>query len=559
MSRTDAEINLKSSEIFQLGDFTFSLKTKELKNRTGKSVGLRSQSADVLVHLCEKAGQVVGKESLIEDVWPDTFVTDDSLIQCVADIRRAIGDSDHKVVQTLPKKGYKLIAEPAEAVSTHGAPLPSTDEAATTTSRRPLFASLLVLITVAAIGWYTFQGARTDTNEPFDGVPTIAVLPFDDFSAGADKGYLSDAIAEGIITELARSKLFKVIARNSSFRYREASTDVRTIGKELGSEYILEGSQQKNGAKLRVTVQLIDAVSGEHLWVHTYDQEIGDLFGVQDQIIRTVADRIGYRIERPVPGSNPNKVSALHYHLAGLAFIRSGFNEENNAKLFELNQLAIEADPDAQYGYVGAAHYYRHAAMFGWHGLDRDKALQDGFASARKALAIAPDDSEVHYVLARLYSETGDVDAALASYAKAIELNPSASNYLVGSTTTLLYLGRTDEAIARLKTAMGIDPFHPDWYHWQMGWALWEKDNCKGALAAMQRMNKISKGAHRMLSGIYACLGEVQKAREAYKVFYSDAKEPTISEQREEWKDTWTAQGSLDRWLDHMRVAGMKE
>ena len=106
---------------------------------------------------------------------------------------------------------------------------------------------------------------------------------------------------------------------------------------------------------------------------------------------------------------------------------------------------------------------------------------------------------------------------------------------------------------------MGIDPFHEDWYHWQMGWALWEIEDCQGALDSMLRMKKIRRGAHRMLAGIHACLGNVEEAQAAYKVFYAEANEPTISEQRAEWIDIWTAPGSLERFLDHMRIAGMKD
>lgn len=547
MSRKADEIDPKTPDIFRIGDFAFSTVTRELRDRAGEIVPLRSQSSDVLAELCASAGQVVPKETLIAAVWPDTFVTDDSLIQCIADIRRAIGDDEHKIVQTLPKKGYLLTAVPdvPGAMAAH----PS-----------PRFARLAALsfMAPAIIAIALFLGWRDDES-PFDDIPTIAVLPFDDFSAGDDKGYLSDAIAEGLITELARGRYFRVIARNSSFRYRGTNTDVRQIGAELGAEYVLEGSKQKNGDRLRVTVQLVDAQSGDHVWANTYDQPIGDLFVVQDRIIRTVADRVGNRIERPVPGTDPDKVSALHYMLTGIATIRSDFNEENSAKAYGYYRQAIAADPDAPYGYVGSAHYYREAAVFGWHGLDREEALEEGLRLARRAIDIDPTYSGAHYVLARLLTETGDIDAANAGFSKAIELDPSASNYLVASTTPLLYIGETDLAIERLKEAMGIDPFHPDWYHWQMGWALWEKEDCAGALAAMRRMNKIPKGAQRMLAGIHACLGNVEEARAAYKVYYADAREPTISEQRAEWENIWTAPGSLDRWLDHMRIAGMKE
>jgi TolB-like protein/DNA-binding winged helix-turn-helix (wHTH) protein len=545
MSRTDAEIVTKNSEIVELGEFVFVLKTKELQRVGGNTVELRSQSTEVLAFLANRIGELVTKDELINAVWEGTFVTDDSLVQCIGDIRRALEDETRKIVETIPRKGYRLnaVSRPKD--------LPGVQ------STRWIIAAGIAIIAVAAVLWSVlWQPALPHGDEK----PRIAVLAFDDFSVGQDEGYLSDAIAEGIITELARFKLMEVVARNSSFHFRGSETDIRKIGEALGAHYLLEGSQQKSGDKLKVTVQLIEASNGTHLWAHTYNQEIGDLFAVQDTIVKTVADRVGLHVEGPVPGTDPDRVTALNLHLQAVAIMRSNFNEQAISDVMALSEKAITADPNAVYGYVGLAHSYRAIGNFGWLGFPSDDAYALGLEAAATALKIDPDHPEVHYILARLHAEIpGHRKEAMASFEKAIDLNPSASNYLAASTTPLLYAGQTEEAIERLKQAMGIDPFHQSWYHWQMGWALWELNDCEGALASMLRMDKIRKGAHRMLAGIYACLGEVEKAQAAYGVFYEDSDEPTIAEQREEWKDIWTAPGSLDRWLEHMRIAGMDE
>jgi len=221
-------------------------------------------------------------------------------------------------------------------------------------------------------------------------IPRIAVLPFDDFSVGSDKGYFSDAIAEGLITEMARYRKFEVIAKNSSFKYRDTPTDARKIGHELGVHYILEGSQQKIGDKLNVSVRLINAQRESNIWTHTYKMEVGDLFIVQDKIINTVANRVGSHLEKP-----------------GVEAIRSDFNVESNEKLMHYSKLAIEADPTAHYGYLGLAFAYRHAATFSWHGLEKKEAQALGFENARKALNIEPNDADVHYSLARLHADAG--------------------------------------------------------------------------------------------------------------------------------------------------------
>jgi TolB-like protein/predicted Zn-dependent protease len=390
-------------------------------------------------------------------------------------------------------------------------------------------------------------------------VPKIAVLPFEDFSAGADKGYLSDAVAEGIITELSRSKTYAVIARNSSFRYRDQPVDARQIGDELGVDYLLEGSQQKIGDRLKVTAQLLDAHDGSHLWANTYNRQIGDLFVVQEEIIRTLADRVGQRIERPLPMSDAAQVSALHYALMGFAEIEKDFSAAGNELLRQFALKAIEADPNAQFGYIGLAWHYRNAAGFGWHEYNRDEALTRAAEYADKAILLAPDDAEAHNIRARIHTEVGEIEEALARSDQAIALNPSNSDILVGSTDALLYVGRTDEAIDRIEQAKGLDPFHPDWFHWQMSWALYEKDDCGAALTAMRKMSRIPSGAHRMLAGIHACLGNQREAREALAVFLQNSPGESISEERRKWKEIWTAPGSLDRWIEHMRFAGLPE
>ncbi|NGO50314.1 winged helix-turn-helix domain-containing tetratricopeptide repeat protein [Allomesorhizobium camelthorni] len=558
MSRTASEIEPKSAETITFGGFVFLTKSKQLRTVEGKAVDLRSQSAEVLSVLAARPGEIVSKDALMQAVWADTFVTDDSLTQCIADIRRALGDDEHVIVQTLPKRGYRLNADPLDTVDPNAAA--GTERARSRFSRRGFILVAIVLVAAAIGAYYGAQMWPSATVRSTD-MSRIAVLPFEEFSTGADKGYLSDAVAEGIITELARSKTYAVIARNSSFRYRGQPIDVRQIGDELGVDYLLEGSQQKIGDRLKVTAQLLNAHDGSHVWANTYNREIGDLFVVQEEIIRTLADRVGRRIERPLPKSDAAQVSALHYHLMGIVEIRKDFSATGNELLRQLNLKAIEADPDSQFGYIGLAWFYRNDAIFGWHEQEhnRDEALKRAAEYADKAILLAPDDAEAHQIRASIHTEAGEFEQALARYDQAIALNPSNSDILVHSTDPLLYVGRTDEAIERIELAMGIDPFHADWFHWQMGWALWEKNDCGAALTAMRKMSRIPIGAHRMLAGIHACLGNEQEAKEALAVFLQNSPGQSISQERREWEKIWIAPGSLNRWIEHMRIAGLPE
>ncbi|TIS60768.1 MAG: tetratricopeptide repeat protein [Mesorhizobium sp.] len=555
MSRKTPEIDPKSAETITFGGFVFLTKRRELWTAEGKAIDLRSQSAEVLSTLAARAGEIVSKDALMQAVWPDTFVTEDSLTQCIADIRRALGEDAHAIVETFPKRGYRLNADPSAAGSGAAA---GAERAKSPFPRAGFILAALVLV-VAAIGaYYGAEIWRATPVRPSD-MPRIAVLPFEDFSTGADKGYLSDAVAEGIITDLARSKTYAVIARNSSFRYRDKPTDARRIGDELGVDYLLEGSQQKIGDRLKVSAQLLDAHDGSHLWANSYDREIGDLFVVQEEIIRTIAERVWHRIERPWPQSDAARVSALHYYLMGFVEIDKDFSAAGTALLRQYSLKAIEADPNSQFGYIGLSHSYRIDADYGWHEQDRDEGLKRAAEYADKAILLAPDDPESQWARARVHADAGEVEQALARFDQAIALNPSNSMILVSSTDSLVWVGRTDEAIDRIKRAMGIDPFYPDWFNWQMGWALYAKNDCGAALTWMRRMSRIPNGAYRTLAEIHACLGNEREAREALAVSLKDSPGESIHKLRKQWEKVYTAPGGLERWLKHMRIAGMPE
>jgi TolB-like protein/DNA-binding winged helix-turn-helix (wHTH) protein len=546
MSRIQAEIDPKTPEKVRIGTMVFDLVSRELRDQQGNLVDLRSQSAEVLALLAQHPGRVMAKEDIFSAVWPDTFVTDDSLVQCIADIRRVIGDDGHRVIQTHPRKGYRLVPTPAAAGSVPGP-----------TGRRTTIIAAVLVVVLAVVGVYTWPLQKIGKDG--DDRPVIAVLPFEDHSAGADRGYLSDAIAEGLITELARSRTYAVVARNSSFKYRGQATDVREIGRDLGVDYVLEGSQQKVGDRLQVNAQLIDARTGHHLWTNLYDRDIGDLFVVQEEIVRTLADRVGTRIERPLPVTSAARVSALHYHLLGIAEVRANMSAEGVATMREFALRAVAADPNSPFGHISLAWASRNDAVFGWNGADRDAALTQAEGYADRAIALDPDNSDAHFIRARLHEERGEWEQALQRYDRAIELNPSDSSVLNGSSSPLLYVGRTDEAIARIRQAMGVDPFHPDHFHWQMSWALWEKGDCDGAVREMQKMAPIPDPAQRMLAAALSCAGHSEAAREALAIFLRTSNQASLRGERERLEPLWAASGSLDRWIEDLRKAGMPE
>ena len=216
-----------------------------------REVGLRPKAFEILRCLAEKPQILITKDELFESVWRTAVVSDDTLTQCLSELRAAIGDRDRTVIKTVPRRGYVLavnvVREPSSAP-------------------QPNLAS--------------FAG------------PSVAVVPFVNLSSLRSQEFFCDGITEDIVTELSRFSELLVIDSNSSFQFKERTKDVRQIGRELGVGYVLKGSVRRQRNSVRVAAQLVDAASGLHRWGASYDRKLTDLFAVQDEIARSVASTI---------------------------------------------------------------------------------------------------------------------------------------------------------------------------------------------------------------------------------------------------------------------------
>jgi len=519
MSGNYPEKKAKLSETFRLGEFTFSLKSNELRDAANTIVRLRSQSADVLAHLVRRHGEVVSKAELFESVWAGASVTDDSLVQCISDIRRALNDSKHRIIQTSSKKGYA-----AQAVPVDVEPAP--------------------------------------TGLPLPPQLSIAVLAFDDYSVGEDKEYLSDAIAEGVTAELSRFPELFVIARNSSFSFRGTSTDVKEISHTLGVRYLLEGSQQKSGERLRVTVQLIDAVEGPHIWSEVYECDLNDLFAVQDDIVRKTVAAVARKIisfeGKKATKPKSSELTALLHSLKARQHFFS-FSPDGNEKARQANLAAVAADPTQPYGYVELAFVYINGYRWGWSPLSCADALKEARKAAQKAIELAPDYYDGHAAMACVHLQENDLDRAIARARRGLELNPNDTNGMANLADFLGYAGRTDEAEDLLLKAMRLDPLHPDWFKWNLAWIQWLKGSCDAALQTMNAMSEIPPMANRVLACIHICLGQQNEAEAAVRKVTELDPEYSITKVREDYAGKFANDADLERVLTGLRKAGLPD
>jgi TolB-like protein len=247
---------------YRFGPFLVDRRSACLR-RDGVVVPLRPKTFDVLTYLTQHPGRLVPRTELIDNVWQNLNVTPNSLAQCIREIRHALHDDTQAIIETVSKRGY-LFALPVVAVDGNDPPL-SAEEG----ESRAL---------------------------PLPDRPSIAVLPFDNMSGDPDQDYFADGISEDLITGLSRIRWLFVIARNSTFVYKGRAVDVRQVASKLGVRYVLEGSVRRAGQRLRVSAQLIDAVTGGHHWAEQYDRELGDIFAIQDEITRSVVGAIQPRL-----------------------------------------------------------------------------------------------------------------------------------------------------------------------------------------------------------------------------------------------------------------------
>jgi adenylate cyclase len=344
--------------------------------------------------------------------------------------------------------------------------------------------------------------------------PSIAVLPFANMSGDAEQEYLSDGISENIITELSRFRELFVIARQSSFSYKGKPVTIQQISNELGVRYVVEGSLQRSGDRVRVTVQLIDALDGMHLWAERYDRHLTDVFAIQDEIVRAVVASLAEEVQMAegehALRKHPRDLKAFEYVLSGRKLLRI-INKESTEQARQMYEKAREIDPNDAGAYAGLAKVYNFA--YRWRFLEsvsRETAVKLSCEMAQKAVALEPFWYRGHWALANCHMFREELDQSLIEYERALELNPNSSEVRAAVGEPLVYLGRAEEAIVRYKAAIRLNPHHPDWFLWQMGWAQYMVGQYEEALATIKRMNRMPNAAPRLPQ--YSCVsGESRK------------------------------------------------
>lgn len=407
---------------------------------------------DVLLCLARESGHLVTKQQLIDDVWDGRPVTDEVIARCISALRNHLAD-DHRspqFIETLPKRGYRLIA----AVEAHREP-----DAMLRGARRakllPLAVAGVVVVIVAA--WFLRDGLPTSRTEAIE---SIAVLPFANMSA-EDMQYLADGVTEELTYALARHSGLQVAARTTAFQFRDTALDVREIGSVIDVDAVIEGSVRREGDRLRVTAQLIDARSGYHLWAASLDGSIDDVFSLQRQVAERVRDSVRPKHDSSPPpaASEPESFAAYDLYLQGLyALNRRGLPALTRA--IGLFREAIALDPGYGPAYLELANALLLVPSYSGESPEAyyDDALQVVRQGVQADPAIAVAAAAVNGYIA---NKRGDWLAADRAYRAALGGEQVTSTTHQWYSNMLASVGRLDAALEQARKARRLDPLSP--------------------------------------------------------------------------------------------------
>ncbi len=294
----------------------------------------------------------------------------------------------------------------------------------------------------------------------------IAVLPFANISGDPEQEYFADGIVEDLTTALSRFRWFLVVARNTTFTYKGRAVDVTEVGRDLNARYVVEGSVRKGGDQVRITVQLIDAQSGNHIWAEHYDRPLDAIFAVQDEIIEAIVAAIepelGSTERERAKRKPPDGLDAWESYHRGLWHLYQ-FSKDGNARAQQLMRRAIAMDPGFALAYAGLADALYMEIIHG-HSERPDWSLREAFEAAQQTVALDDRHAGAHFSLGRVYYLKRDHEAAIAAHETAIGMNPSFADAYYGLSMALLYAGRPEEAVDAIDHALRLSPHDP--YHW---------------------------------------------------------------------------------------------
>ena len=435
---------------------------------------------------------------------------------------------DHAVKNiTEPVRVYRVLTAPEAAGKVIGE-----RKLLGSVSRRTAISviSILVIIAVVLIGWniYLHQSKKIEPASldkmahSLPEQPSIAVLAFTNMSDDPKQEYLSDGITDQLIATLSKVPKLFVIDRTSAFAYKGKSVKVRQVAEELGVQYVLEGSVQRSGDRVRIIVQLIDAIAGDHLWAERYDRDLKDIFELQDDLTIKIITALRIKLvagedAKRLTGGRTKNLQYIEKKFEG-RFYLGEFNKASNAKAKQIFEELTIMEPEIFNAYVGLASAHMMDVWLGSSSSPK-KSLGEAIKLCKKAIVLDESQDIPHSLLGYIYAVTRQHDKAIEECQRAIDMNPNSADAYLFLGMSLNYAGRPQEAIDFLKKAHRLSPFPPPSFILHLGSAYREAGRYEEAIAEYKKCIKRAPNnrmAYQHLSITYALTGRYEEAREAW-------------------------------------------
>jgi adenylate cyclase len=399
---------------------------------------LRPKSFDVLVYLARNPGRLISRSDLLDAIWPSVTVSEDSLTQCISEIRTVTGDSKQEIVKTVPKRGYMFCAAPVGAAE---------------------FESSLT------------TGRSVQPTPSHSKGPVLCVLPFVNASGDTAQDYLCDGITDDILDGLSHFSDLSIIARSSSFSYKGRSQDVREVGRQLGANYVVDGSVRRQGERLRITIQLVDAESGLQCWSEKLDRKTGDIFALQDEItlsiVRIVMSHLGRAESERASRKPANTWTAYDLLTKGEQLLLRHEQTWKPEFLFEARKCfeeALKADPENARITANLGHSYSRAFTDPMiEDLGKPDVLERGHELLLEAVRLDPNLPKARALLGWTLLWWRQPAAALREFEHAMSINSNFWDWRYAN--TLIYANKPLEALDAVIIHKRLDPFYPPVVH----------------------------------------------------------------------------------------------
>jgi TolB-like protein len=468
----------------------------------------------LLTAFTRHCGEVLSKSELMDAAWQGLAVEEGNLTVQIAALRRILGKGQdgREWIVTVPRVGYRFIGS-VERIDRLGAATPL----------------------------------------PLPSKPSLAVLPFTNLSDDAGQESFVDGLTDDLITDLSRHAGLFVIARHSVFAYKGRSSDVRTIGQQLGVRYLLEGSARTIGTQVRINVQLTDAIVGETIWADRFDRAFDDIFSIQDEVVGKIVEALIGRLGAPPPRKRPKNPEAHTLCVRAKPLIDESPQTAREATVL-LNR-AVRLDP----AYAEAIRWLAMSHWMAWlhwgEPIDANRAL--AVSLAERAVELDPSDAGCHWVLGNILTYEKRYEEADAALTTALKLDPNNADAWADLSDISILAGRVTEGLEQIEKAFRLNPYPAPWYHWNLGQAQYAVRDYEAAVATLRREQTYRTSSRRFLAASLAQLGLLEEAREEVALFLISNPHFTIRH----WVETQPIRddATRDHFVEGFRKAGLPE